>query len=136
MPLSLASGFKRGFNDILEWLVASDTRGAGQVLLGTGEDEAILPNAADRRDHPLSASDAASIEPPLIRITHEAGGQWRVSAPTGNCRGTFIDIAGALAFARQSYAAARATLWLSIDGLVVVIPQEAGWPQPVIGDAK
>ena len=80
--------------------------------------------------------DAPVIAPPMIRIIHEADGQWTVSSASHRYRGSFPDLESALAFARQTYGDAPATLWLSVDGLVVVIPQEAGWPRSVIGPTK
>jgi hypothetical protein len=77
--------------------------------------------------------DAPRVAPPMIRIIHEADDQWTVSSASHRYRGSFPDLKSALAFARQTYGDAPATLWLSVDGLVVVIPQEAGWPRSVIG---
>jgi hypothetical protein len=80
-------------------------------------------------------SDVADSQPPLIRFIHEAQGRWTVLVPDHDYPDAFSDLRAALDFARRSYGAAAATLWLSVDGLVIVIPQEPGWPRPVIGDA-
>ncbi len=82
------------------------------------------------------AAASASSVPPLIRFIREADRRWTVAAPTHDYRGSFADLRTALAFARRNYGAAAATLWFRVDGLVVVIPQEPGWPQLIIGDAR
>ncbi len=91
-------------------------------------------NASRSGDEGPAAASAGG-KTPLIRFIREEDGRWTVASPTHEYRGSFADLGAALAFARQSYGAAAATLWLRVDGLVVVIPQEPGWPQPVIGDA-
>jgi hypothetical protein len=87
-------------------------------------------------DLPQSASASvidSAASPPLIRFTHEANGEWTVVTADGERHSHFSDIGDAFLFARQSCEAAPATLWLSVDGLVVVIQQDWGWTRPLIG---
>jgi len=126
VPPSLVAGRLGGIGEWWDGVVARLTGGQGHAA------------PAVQEVAPLSAADepAASSQPPLIRFIHEAEGRWTVVSPVHDYRRSFADLKAALAFARQSYGAAAATLWLSVDGLVVVIPQKPGWPQPVIGDAR
>jgi hypothetical protein len=134
VPLSLATRLNRGIAETWDRVVASLAGGGGQAA--SAASDAASSGAADELSARCAQHNATSTEPPLIRITHEAHGGWTVSSPAGNFRGIFVDLKRALAFARQSHGAAAATLWLSVDGLFIIIPQEAGWPQPVVGDAR
>jgi hypothetical protein len=71
--------------------------------------------------------------PPLIRFTHEPSGEWTVVTADGRCHSHFSDIEDAFIFARQNCKATPATLWLNVDGLVVVVQQDLGWTRPLIG---
>jgi hypothetical protein len=70
---------------------------------------------------------------PLIRFTREPFGRWTVVGTDDQPRTGFADIEDAVAYARRSCDAAPATLWLNIDGLVVVTTQDSGWTRPLIG---
>src|SRR5450432_2585954 len=84
------------------------------------------------RAHAPIAVPASQV--PLIRFTREPGGEWTVVTAGSRRRGDFADIEAAVLFARQSCEAAPATLWLTIDGLIVIVPQDRGWTRPLIGD--
>src|SRR5260221_7141721 len=70
---------------------------------------------------------------PVIRFTRERFGRWTVVGTDGEPRTGFADIEDAVAYARRSCDAAPATLWLNIDGLLVVMTQDSGWTRPLIG---
>ncbi len=70
---------------------------------------------------------------PVIRFTRERCGRWTVVGTDDQPRTGFADIEDAVAYARHSCDAAPATLWLNIDGLVVVTTQDSGWTRPLIG---
>jgi hypothetical protein len=70
---------------------------------------------------------------PVIRFTRELFGRWTVVGTDDRPRTGFADIEDAVAYARHSCDAAPATLWLNIDGLVVVTTQDSGWTRPLIG---
>jgi hypothetical protein len=70
---------------------------------------------------------------PVIRFTRERFGRWTVVGTDDQPRTGFADIEDAVAYARRSCDAAPATLWLDIDGLVVVTTQDSGWTRPLIG---
>lgn len=70
---------------------------------------------------------------PVIRFTRERFGCWTVVGTDDQPRTGFADIEDAVAYARRSCDAAPATLWLNIDGLVVVVTQDSGWTRPLIG---
>jgi hypothetical protein len=134
VPLSLVGSRNFRFDEAWNWVVA--TFATGEKQAAPAASEAAASRAVHEPAGELARDDAASIAPPLIRIIHEADEQWTVSSASHHYRGSFIGLKSALAFARQTYGDAPATLWLSVDGLVVVIPQEAGWPRSVIGDAR
>jgi len=71
---------------------------------------------------------------PLIRFTREQQGDWTVVTADRRRRAGFADLVDAFLFARQSCDAAPATLWLDVDGLVVVVPQDRGWTRKLIGE--
>jgi hypothetical protein len=75
----------------------------------------------------------AAVLPPLIRFTREPSGEWTVVTADGRRHSHFSDIGDAFVFARQSCEATPATLWLSVDGLVVVVQQDWGWTRPLVG---
>jgi hypothetical protein len=79
-------------------------------------------------------AQAATSTAPLIRFTRERLGGWTVVAADEPPRTGFADIEDAVAYARDACDAAPATLWLDIDGLVVVTTQDAGWTRPLIGE--
>jgi hypothetical protein len=76
----------------------------------------------------------ATPQAPRIRFTREPGGEWTVVTADRNRHRDFADIEEAVLFARQSCAAAPATLWLDVDGLVIIVPQDRGWTRPLIGE--
>jgi hypothetical protein len=125
VSLSLAGPINFRFNEAWNRMVAAFT---GR--------EAASDHTGDEPDGELAREDAPGIAPPMIRFIQEADQQWTVSSASHRYRGSFPDLESALAFARQTYGDAPATLWLNVDGLVVVIPQEAGWPRSVIGPTK
>jgi hypothetical protein len=73
-------------------------------------------------------------QPPLIRLTREPGGEWTVVTADRQRRSHFAAIEDAVLFARQSCQSAPATLWLDVDGLAVIVPQDRGWTRPLIGE--
>jgi hypothetical protein len=76
----------------------------------------------------------AAPQVPLIRFTRRPGGEWTIVTADRRRRSDFAEIEDAVLFARQSCEAAPATLWLDVDGLVVIVPQDRGWTRPLIGD--
>ena len=82
---------------------------------------------------PHLAAVAPAKSTALIRVMREQGGDWTVITADRRRYGGFSDIADAVLCARRSCAAAPTVLWLNIDGLVVVIPQDRGWTRPLIG---
>jgi hypothetical protein len=85
---------------------------------------------------PRRAIPQAEIPRPLIRFTREPDGEWTVVTADGRRHGNFPDIGDAFGFARQSCEAAPATLWLKVDGLVVVVLQDRNWTRPLIGTPR
>jgi hypothetical protein len=77
--------------------------------------------------------EAPAVRLPVIRFTRERFGRWTVVGTDDQPRTGFTDIEDAVAYARRSCDAAPATLWLDIDGLVVVTTQDSGWTRPLIG---
>lgn len=71
---------------------------------------------------------------PLVHFTRERFGRWTVIVADHEPRIGFADIAGAVAYARRLCAAAPATLWFRVDGLVIVIPQDSGWTRLMLGE--
>ena len=82
---------------------------------------------------PRRAATVPAMPMALIRFTREQDGDWTVVTAARRRSGAFADIADAISYARRSCAAATAVLWLDIDGLVVVAPQDRGWTRPLIG---
>jgi hypothetical protein len=134
VPLSLAG--RRNFRFDQAWNRVVATFATGDDQAAPAATEVASSRTAHEPDDEVARDETDSIAPPLIRIIHEADGQWTVSSASHHYRGNFVDLKSALGFARQTYGDEPATLWLSVDGLVVVIPQEAGWPRSVIGDAR
>src|SRR4051812_2573985 len=99
-------------------------------LVGLPQPEHVLAGVSTT---PRLAIPPAEIPRPLIRFTREPGGEWTVVTADGRRHGNFPDIEDAFLFARRSCEAAPATLWLNIDGLVVVMQQDYGWTRPLIG---
>jgi hypothetical protein len=89
---------------------------------------------AGRMRQAQEATPAAPL--PVIRFTREQFGRWTVVGTDGQPRTGFADIEDAVAYARRSCDAAPATLWLNIDGLVVIMTQDSGWTRPLIGAKK
>ena len=87
--------------------------------------------AAGRAQQAQEAMPAAPL--PVIRFTREPFGRWTVVGTDDQPRTGFADIEDAVAYARRNCDAAPATLWLDIDGLVVVTTQDSGWTRPLIG---
>jgi hypothetical protein len=76
---------------------------------------------------------ATTVAAPLLRLTRELDGSWTVLT-VDRCRHCdFASIEDAILFARTSCAAAPVTLWLDVDGLVVVVLQDRGWTRPLLG---
>jgi hypothetical protein len=92
---------------------------SGSALVGSTTSEPAIP--------------ATEVSPPLIRFTREPNGEWTVVMADGECHSHFPDIEDAFIFARQSCKATPATLWLDVDGLVVVVRQDRGWTRPLVG---
>jgi hypothetical protein len=86
---------------------------------------------AGRTQQAQEATPAAPL--PVIRFTREPFGRWTVVGTDDQPRTGFADIEDAVAYARRNCDAAPATLWLDIDGLVVVTTQDSGWTRPLIG---
>jgi hypothetical protein len=86
---------------------------------------------AGRAREAQEATPAAPL--PVIRFTREPFGRWTVVGTDDQPRTGFADIEDAVAYARSSCDAAPATLWLNIDGLIVVTTQDSGWTRPLIG---
>jgi hypothetical protein len=84
------------------------------------------------RAPPAQAATATPVAP-VIRFTRERFGRWTVVTADGQRRTGFADIEDAVAYARRTCEATPATLWLDIDGLIVVTTQDAGWTRPLIG---
>jgi len=89
-----------------------------------------LANASD--EETLAATAPAEL---LIRFTRGQLGDWTVIVGNERPRGGFVDLEEAMAYALRACDAAPAMLWLSVDGLVIGLPQDAGWTRPLISEA-
>jgi hypothetical protein len=98
-----------------------------------GLPQSASAHVAESTATPRLGIPAPETSPPLIRFTREADGTWSVVTADNQRHGSFADIGDALHFARQSCEAAPATLWLNVDGLVVVVQQDYGWTRPLVG---